>query len=91
MTFVYEFIAAVTLYYKCTRQSFQITGTKSGSALTGQENDTPTAPTPDIRAIAERRPSTVYRDGGCLVNTNRMAVLVLLAIAKQLRDEANQT
>ena len=53
MTFIHGFIVAVTLGYKCTRQGFQITGTKSGSTLNGQENDTPTAPTSDIRATAE--------------------------------------
>ena len=43
LTFIYEFIVAVTLGYNCTRQGFQIRGEKSGSTLTGQENDTPTA------------------------------------------------
>jgi hypothetical protein len=90
MIFVYEFIVAVTLGYKCTRLGFQIRGTKSGSTLTGQENDTPTAPTPDIRAIAEGRRSIVYRDGGCHLDTNRMTVLMLLAVAEQPWDEANQ-
>jgi hypothetical protein len=53
MTYIFEFIVAVTLGYKRTGQGFQITGTKSGSPQTGQENDTPTAPTPDIRSTAK--------------------------------------
>jgi hypothetical protein len=69
MTIIFEFIVTVTLGYKCKLHGFHITGAKSGSTLTGQENATPTAPTPDIRAIAERRHSIVCRDGGCHLDT----------------------